>query len=109
MISVSSNAPQSSKRAPLYGKRHARAPRLAHTLSGQLCGGAQAALLGCALAPHRWQQVVDGPRRLLLPLTAALAAASGVSRVLRFLNPLTRGSITKPSWIVSTPIRAAHG
>jgi hypothetical protein len=58
---------------------------------------AQTALLGCALAPRRWQGLADGPRRLLLPLTAALAVASDVSQVLRVLNPLLRGSITNPS------------
>jgi phosphatidylglycerophosphate synthase len=77
--------------------RHARTPRLAHTLSGQLCGVAQATLLGCALAPRRWQRLADGPRRLLLPLTAALDVASSVSQVLRVLKPPTGGYLTNAS------------
>jgi len=62
-----------------------RAPHLAHTRAGRLCGVAQAALMACALAPRRWQRVVEGPRRLLFLLTAVLAVASGLSHVPRIL------------------------
>jgi phosphatidylglycerophosphate synthase len=63
-----------------------RSPALEHTLLGRLCGAAQTALMGYALAPKR-KHGFDKPRRLLLALTAALSVASGAAQAARVVYP----------------------
>jgi len=60
-----------------------RSPSLEHTLAGRLCGVAQVGLMGCALAPARWQGLATRPRRILLPLAVALNVASGTAQAWR--------------------------
>jgi hypothetical protein len=66
-----------------------RPPALEHTLLGRVCGVAQAALLGCCLAPRRWQPP-DGSWRPLLAITAVLSVVSGVTQILRLVQPVRR-------------------
>lgn len=62
-----------------------RPPSLEHTLTGRLCGAAQAGLMGCALAPARWHGLATRPRRILLPLAVMLNVASGTTQAWRVL------------------------
>lgn len=60
-------------------------PRLTHTLAGQLCGVVTAASLGSALGPSARSTQLERARRLLFPLAASLAVASGLAQVWRML------------------------
>jgi phosphatidylglycerophosphate synthase len=77
-----------------------RPPRLGHSLLGQLCGLAQAGLLGCALAPRPLQRLSARPRRALLPVVGILDVLYGLAQSLRMLHEGEHGervsTLTEP-------------
>lgn len=67
-----------------------RSPRIAHAAVGQWCGLAHSALIASALAPPGIAARALPPRRVLLPLVAALSVAGGALQVRRLLEEQRR-------------------